>query len=148
MSLWVVAALVHGADRFSYSLDGSEVTDSTTGLVWRRCPEGMAWRGGTCADSATTFTHEGALQRAQAQTGWRLPNVKELSSIVDDSKINPAIYMDAFPSTPFTLSNSDSWFWTSTPRLDDPRQVWGVSFSYGKADSYARNTSGYVRLVR
>lgn len=145
MSLWGAVALVQGADRFSYSLDGSEVTDSTTGLVWRRCPEGMAWRGGTCANAATTFTHEGALQYAQRQTGWRLPNVKELSSIVDDSKISPAIDMGAFPSTP---SNSDSWFWTSTPRPDVPSKVWGVSFSYGNVHYYDRSKSGYVRLVR
>jgi hypothetical protein len=33
--------------RYSYSTDGSVVTDSKTGLIWRRCSEGQSWSAGT-----------------------------------------------------------------------------------------------------
>lgn len=103
IGFWTAVALAHSADRFSYSSSGSEVTDNATGLTWRRCAEGMTWSGSTCTGSAATYTHEGALQQAQSQSSgqnWRLPNVKELSSIVDDRRISPAIDPVAFPNTP------------------------------------------------
>jgi len=110
LALWVMAATSAQAQppRYTASADGQEVTDSQTGLIWRRCAEGMNWDGSTCAGAATPFTHEAALQRATAQAAssgkaWRLPNVKELSSIVDKSRSYPAIDPTAFPATPSSL---------------------------------------------
>lgn len=138
--------------RYSYSTDASEVTDSQTGLVWRRCTEGMAWSGGTCTGTATAYTHEAALARAKTQTGWRLPNVKELASIVDRSRMNPAIDPAVFPAT------STGWYWSSSPYAADSGYAWAVGFDYGVVTSYNRNgivnnggTIDYyiaVRLVR
>jgi hypothetical protein len=73
-------------DRFIPSPDGTEVTDSTTGLVWRRCVEGMLWSSDaqTCVGNATRFRWRELLKHAKANRpgGWRVPNVKELTSIV------------------------------------------------------------------
>lgn len=131
--------------RFSYSADGTEVTDSTTGLIWQRCSAGQSWSSGTvtCNGTAATYTHEAALSFAKTQTGWRLPNVKELSSITDKTRINPAIDVTAFPATPA------SWFWTSTPYAEAGSSAWHVGFSDGGVYShYGRNHTLYVRLVR
>lgn len=148
----VTNAPVQAQSRFSYSTDASEVTDSQTGLVWRRCSEGMTWSGGTCTGVATTFSHEAALAHAKTQTGWRLPNVKELESIVDMSRMKPAIDPTAFPAT------SSGWYWSSSPMVGDSRNAWVVGFDYGKVFGGARNgvinvggfTNYYVvaRLVR
>ena len=147
MGLWAAIGLAYGAERFRYSNDGSEVTDNTTGLVWRRCAEGMTWSGGTCTGSASTYNHEGALQRAQTQTIWRLPNVKELSSVVDRSRIYPAIDPTAFPNTP-----SGTPFWTSSPIVGYSGNAWYVAFDYGGVGnlnlSYDRSYNFHVRLVR
>ena len=97
-----------GQARFAYSQDGSEVTDNQTGLIWRRCSEGQSFSGGTCVGVAANFTHEAALAHARSQTGWRLPNVKELASIVDRTRQNPAIDIAAFPATPCCA-------WSSSP---------------------------------
>jgi len=135
------------ADRFVPSRDGQEVTDTKTGLIWRRCAEGMTFKGNTCVGSSKTYTHEAALKRATQEatrTGvsWRLPNVKELASIVDRSRVSPAIDPAAFPATP------SGWFWSSSPYVGDTYYAWSVYFSYGFVYSDYRVSSGAVRLVR
>ncbi|TXT33139.1 MAG: hypothetical protein FD135_5547 [Comamonadaceae bacterium] len=133
--------------RYSYSVDGTEVTDSKTGLVWQRCSAGQSWSAAktTCTGTAATYTHEAALSFAKTQTGWRLPNVKELSSITVKTRSNPAIDVMAFPATP------SSWFWTSTPSAFNASFAWGVNFKAGYVhyNSSDRNSPNFqVRLVR
>ena len=147
-SLLLLAAGCAWADApFTVSADGTEVTDGRTGLVWRRCAEGMAAAGGTCTGTASTFTHELALARARDQAtstsvAWRLPNVKELASIVDRSKGKPAIDGVAFPVTPV------NGFWSSSPFVGYAVNAWVVGFGNGVVGSGYRGNSGYVRLVR
>lgn len=137
------------AQPFVVSADGLEVTDSATGLIWRRCAEGMTWNGSNCTGTASTFTHELALTRARTEataTGvaWRLPSVRELSSIADKSLINPAIDSATFPATPASM------FWSATPNVGVPAYAWGVDFVNGSVfDGYGVRTNAYyVRLVR
>lgn len=145
LGLMPVAA---SAQPFAISIDGTEVTDQKTGLVWRRCSEGMSWNGSTCAGTASAFTHEAALQYAATQassTGvaWRLPNVKELASIVDRSRNNPAIDPTAFPAAPV------SSFWSASPAAGISVYAWYVNFYSGNVYGYWRIYGGYsVRLVR
>lgn len=137
------------------TVSGTEVTDSKTGLIWRRCPEGMSLSGSTCTGTPTPFTHEAALQFAATQTGWRLPNIKELSSIVDKNVriadknlIYPAIDSTAFPATPAIL------FWSSSPFVSSPDRAWVIDFSsgvVGGVGGLGRNDPNFphaVRLVR
>lgn len=135
---------------FLSASDGSEVTDTKSGLIWRRCAEGMTWSGVTCTGTASTYTYDAALQQATNQTGsvgWRLPNIKELSSIVDRSLTTPAIDRTAFPATPSSL------FWSSTPDVSTPSKAEVTDFNTGSSGGTisSRNDPGYpnyVRLVR
>lgn len=139
LSNWAAAA------PFNLSADGQEVTDTKTGLIWRRCPENMAASGGACIGTAATFTHVQALQRASAQAaaGWRLPNVKELFSLIDTSRISPKIDVAAFPNTP------PNNFWSSTPYVAGfADHAWLVNFSYGAVNMDDRAFKYPVRLVR
>jgi PKD repeat protein len=117
------------APRFQVS--GATVYDSNTGLTWRRCADGTDYDTvlNSCVGNPATFTHEAALVRAaRVGQGWRVPNIKELSSLVDRSKLVPntpsifAIDAVAFPGF------AGSSFWSSTPNLD---QSWYVDFSSG-----------------
>jgi hypothetical protein len=128
--------------RYSYSADGSEVSDALTGLTWRRCAEGLSWSGSACTGGNATYTHEQALAWAQSQTGWRLPSVKELNSVVDLTHTVPAVDSAVFPNTP-TVS-----FWTSTPYVSSSGFAWGVNFGNGFVQPYYRNDRYRVRLVR
>lgn len=139
--------------QYSYSADGAEVADSTTGLIWQRCSEGMLWSGSTCTGTATSYTqHQAALTIAKTQATasgkpWRLPNVKELTSITKlGVSTAPSIDAVAFPVT------SPGWFWTSSPTVGSPQSnAWAVYFYNGAVYSLSRDLSYnsiYVRLVR
>ncbi|MFZ2990944.1 DUF1566 domain-containing protein [Ideonella sp.] len=132
------------AERYEVLAGGAEVRDTRTGLVWARCSVGQAWSGSTCTGSATGFTHEAALAFASTQSGWRLPNRRELSSLADKGCLNPAIDGAAFPSTPSSI------YWSSSPYVGNASSAWYVSFSYGGDvnDSGRLNSSFAVRLVR
>ncbi|MFI3196356.1 MAG: DUF1566 domain-containing protein [Methylococcaceae bacterium] len=134
------------ADRYTVSANGEEVKDNETQLIWRRCPAGMGGSG--CTGSASTFTHQAALQHAAGQaasTGvaWRLPNVKELASLADLGRRNPAIDTAFFPNTPSNV------FWSSSPNVGYTYNAWYVNFYYGYVNDYGvRNSAFPVRLVR
>lgn len=129
--------------RYAYSADGTEVTDAQTGLIWRRCTVGQTWANATCTGGLTVFSHEEALAHAMTQTGWRLPNVKELASLVDITSVRPAVNSLAFPGTPTAA------YWSSTPDVQAPANAWAVDFTLGAVNPLGRNTFGVlVRLVR
>jgi len=138
-----------GQSLFSFSLnsDGNTVTEQTTGLMWAKCPLGQS--GTNCENGITSYLTWGeALTAAQnstvaGYTDWRLPNAKELQTLADYTKYGPAINTTYFPNTP------SSWFWTSSPYVDDSYNYsWIVSFNGGNVLSNNRYSSGAVRLVR
>lgn len=133
------------AQRFSFNAAGDEVTDQQTGLIWARCSVGQTWNGSACTGSASGHTHEQALQLAQAANGWRLPNVKELSSIADKGCQGTTIDAVAFPNAQhFT-------FWSSSPFLGTGvLSALAVNFAEGSVfgDFIFRNDTIAVRLVR
>ncbi len=131
--------------RFTNNNDGT-ITDSISGLTWKRCSEGLS---GTLCESGTpaTFTWQEALQAGTASTfagkkDWRLPNIKELASIVERQCTMPAINEIVFPATP-TMS-----FWSSTPYDANPGFAWNIYFPYGISDGNSKEYKFFVRLVR
>lgn len=131
---------------FTDNGDGS-VTHATTGLVWKRCSEGQAWDGSTCTGSAVALTWAQALVQANASTDlgatdWRLPNVKELESLVEARCWTPAIDSAVFPQAEATD------YWTSSPFAGDPQASLVVNFDAGHTGSVARTAATAVRLVR
>ena len=131
----------------SYTVHGNgTLTDARTGLMWKQCTEGLTGVG--CqTGSAQTFTWADALVHAEASTfagytDWRLPNVKELSSLVEDCGTSPAINTNRFPNTP-----SIGRFWSGSPHATFGR-AWAVSFYGGGAGGSFRSYEWHVRLVR
>ena len=120
------------------------ITDTATGLMWKKCSEGKT--GNTCATgSNTTKTWTQALSVCEADTtasftDWRLPNIRELSSLVDYERFSPAI-------NPF-FSTESNLYWSSTTYLDDPYFAWFVSFHDGDTNVVDKTYPYYVRCVR
>lgn len=126
--------------------DGT-VTDSQTGLMWKQCSEGQS--GADCgAGSPTGHTWREALQQAAASSfagysDWRLPNIKELSSLVEMRCYRPAININYFPNT----ASAD--YWSSSPFAGYSGNAWSVYFSYGYGGNLSEKLGGSaVRLVR
>ncbi len=112
------------------------VIDKTTGLMWQ--------------DSIDTKTirknRKDAKQYCRrlvfaGYKDWYLPRVKELKSIVDETKSNPAI-RKGFKNV------KSAQYWTSSPNLSDIITAINVDFKSGQAYKNTREGKAYVRCVR
>ena len=108
-----------------------------------------SWRAG-CTTDSTTLTCTWVEAKAYCASlalgglsGWRLPAVTELSTIVDFTVTSGAtIDATAFPNTP-----ADD-FWTSSPSAGYSGYEWVVSFIDGALYSPDVDVNDRVRCVR
>ena len=134
------------ASRFVNNNNGT-VTDSATGLTWKRCIEGQSWDGVTCTGSGLTSIWQLALQTGSAAVfaganDWRLPNIKELASLVENRCADPAINATIFPATPVLA------YWSSSSDAYSPLYAWGVHFETGYTGVWNKDGGHSIRLVR
>ena len=143
------AGVTWPSPRFTDNGDGT-VTDNLTGLIWLKdanCPaetktwqEALDWvknplnSGGTACSGYVAGTF----------TDWRLPNIKELLSLIDYGEFAPALP----PGHPFTNVQS-SRYWSSTTDVTLKHLAMRVNTIIGWVDSQSKildNT--YVWPVR
>lgn len=135
------------AQDFTLHDDGT-VTHNKTGLMWMRCALGQNWNGATCTDTAQGYIWQAALQAAEGSSfagysDWRLPNIKELASIVEQACINPAINATVFPAA----SSFDFWSASTCAICGD--DAWSVGFFTGPDGVSTKDRAElHVRLVR
>jgi len=122
----------YGQNDFADNRDGT-ITDRATGLIWAK------------ADSGRGMTWEEALRFAESlklggREDWRLPNAKELQSLVDYSRSpeatsSPAIDPIFETSTITNEAGEKDWpfFWASTTHLDGPNALNAVYLAFGRA---------------
>jgi hypothetical protein len=133
------------------------VTDTKTGLMWKRCSEGL--EGVNCEKGRVKRYTDEALQRFNnvqyaGYTDWRLPTVDELKTLVYCSKGKdkegdcnngseaPTINQQAFP-------NTREWaYWYRSPDANNSGFVWIVHFVSGYSNFNLGHNSYAVRLVR
>jgi hypothetical protein len=130
---------------FTVNASAGTVTHHLTGLTWKQCREGYSGPG--CAtQSFLVYGWQYALGLAAADTtdggGWRLPNAKELQSIVETCGYNPAINQTVFPG----LGNGQTWSATTNP--DNPGSARYVDFFDGYFTTRGKTEGQGVRLVR
>ena len=140
--LFGVVSSTTAQTRFVVTSDGNEVLDRQTGLTWLRCMVGAAMTQLGCTQTGQIYTHAEALTVAKQTGVWRLPNLKELTSIVDEARIHPSIDQTAFPDP------SQVYCWSSTPGRVGGINAWAVDFSDGAFFEYPRTNFACVRLVR
>lgn len=105
-------------------LENDLAQDLLTGLVWPRTASlgdfPMSW---TEALSAVALMNE---EHAFGHADWRLPNRRELSSLVSYNHHRPALPAQH----PFTVSQT--WYWTSTTASRAPGYAWYVHLEGGR----------------
>ncbi|MBT3200595.1 MAG: DUF1566 domain-containing protein [Phycisphaerales bacterium] len=130
----------YGENKLKDNGDGT-ITDAATGLIWQK------------ADSVKTLNWKQALSYAEGlklagHDDWRLPNVKELQTIIDyrwapdatdRSKRRAAI------SPVFKLTATESWFWSGTTHIENAYGYYvcfGQGFSAWKIRGKQMNAHG------
>jgi Protein of unknown function (DUF1566) len=111
------------------------ILDSKTGLIWSlQETEPMNWKDAQ--------THCASLSLL-GFSDWRLPACDELLTLVDRSRVSPAIDVEFFPKC------KSDWYWTSTPTACSPGvYAWVVDFGNGFSGWDDRDDDGCVRAVR
>lgn len=112
-------------------------TDSATGLVWQDDSEAKTnkkeWK------SAKAYCENLTLG---GYNDWRLPNVFELSTLLDNTKSKEPYVVDG-------IKYIDSfYYWSSTIYTELISHAWDVDFYYGHDNAYNKTNNYYVRCVR
>ena len=119
---------------FTDNEDGT-ITDNYTGLVWQKI------------QSKNTYTWEEALNYAGSfslagKTDWRIPNIKELFSLNEETLAKPSFNNTYFPNV------SSGNFWSSTSLVQNSIKAWDINVDYGIVSYNDKATKQNVLLVR
>jgi hypothetical protein len=117
-----------------YQAAADTVLDKQTKLTWQRIvdPTRRNW------DAAKAY----CAQLPLAGGGWRLPSMRELQSLVDESRFEPSIDPIAFPDTPPVE------FWTGNVVSGAPASAWRVTFANGYTYDATATLEFLARCVR
>ena len=115
-----------------YAVSADTVPDHDTCLTWQRAVAASSYTWASAATYCNNLVLAGP-------NNWRLPTIQELQTIVDESRVNPAIDTTAFPSTPA------QYFWSSSPYAGDSSDAWVVDFHLGYV---YHDDVGYTYRVR
>ena len=111
------------------------ITDTNTGLMWQKEAPGstMNWEGPiTYCENLSLAGHN----------DWRLPTIKELTSIVNLAKYNLTI------DTQYFLNTVLSCYWSSTTYAGSTSPAWVINFWRGYDHDCNKSYDYSVRAVR
>jgi hypothetical protein len=134
--LTVVTCAVSAEAGYVDHHDGT-VSDARTGLMWQQADD-QNDVGRRNWEEALAYCE--ALDLAKHHD-WRLPNYRELASLVDYSRYEPSI-------NPIFSCRSD-WYWSSSTYVYYPDCACFVNFVDGHVVAYTKtDNSNYIRCVR
>ena len=132
----------YGVNNFVNNGDGT-ISDKATLLMWARNDSGfgMDW------SNALAWAQAMNASNYLGHNDWRLPNTKELQTIVDYTRspdtTGSAAINAMFNCTGITNeagTNDFPWYWTGTTLMASPSNPEGVYICFGRAMGYVNNT--------
>lgn len=112
-----------------------EITDLHTGLIWELYDDGSTYTQAQAVQKCAGFTS------SQASTGWRLPSVIELMTLINNGVDLPSI-------SPLFLGAESTNYWTATPTAGANMLAWTVKFDFGEVIPLLMDTPNPVKCVR
>ena len=108
-----------------FTLEGERVRDELTGLVWPRSANVLGYPASwqDALDAVAGLNRSAYLGSAD----WRMPNRRELRSLVCHGEKKPALP----PGHPFREVFL-GWYWTSTSKAGLPAYAWNVHLEGGR----------------
>ena len=143
--LYVRGNTAYGTNQFVDNGD-STITDGATGLMWMKNDNGAGILWENALSYAEGFEYAG-------YTDWRLPNAKELHSIVDYTRCpdstNSAAIDPIFNCTTITNEAGQTdypYYWSGTTfsSLSPTNGSWAVYISFGRAMGYMPVYGGWI----
>lgn len=119
--------------------DGT-VTDGATGLMWAKDGDAAGCNFGNQTDWSSAVRWAQSVIFA-GYRDWRLPNRRELDSLVDAGRNTPSV-------NPIFTNTKSNYYWSSTTCNDGISSAWDVYFVGGTLFSDAKTALHYVRAVR
>lgn len=101
----------------------------------------------TATHVAADVPHDDCVAACTAATvagfsDWTLPDIDQLSLVIDRTRRDPAINVDYFRDI------ASDWYWSTTPVAGSAASAWYVGFNYGLVYYYHRGLSGFALAVR
>jgi hypothetical protein len=149
---WYVRCVSEINSYFSNFFDNGNgtISDATSGLIWQKCSSGQGGTTGSCnTGGALTSNLSSAISYCEGltlggRTDWRLPNINELRSLVDYSKVtSPLINTNFFPNT-----QGSDYYWSSTRHGQISETSWALNFGTGKVKYAYLNVSANIFYTR
>lgn len=144
-------------ERFTKHGNGT-VTDRATALMWQRCSMGQDWQGDACINETGAYSWQQTLQQVERNNlsspygynDWRLPNIKELASIIEKACADPAINTAVFSGViKGDVDAETSAYWSSTYYVSiGGAEAWYIDFADGDSRYRTKPYKLAVRLVR
>ena len=141
--------------RFIDNQDGT-LTDKLTNLIWLQdadcIGDPLDWQA--ALDMAQSLENgECGLSDGSGQGDWRLPNIRELDSLVHEGFHNPTLSNRngdgaATTNDPFANFNASYTHWSSTTRVDNPAYAFAVDFEWGNVKSNLKTSKRTALFVR
>ncbi len=139
--------------RFLDNKNGT-VKDNLTGLTWLKnagCFTQQQWSAALITAS-TLKQGDCALTDGSAEGDWRLPNIRELRSLINAQYVNPALsntlgIAHYSNGDPFSGVRADL-YWSATTSAHNTDRSWYIDFTTGHASQYPKEHSYSVWPVK
>jgi len=141
-SKYELSPSITGNFQHEYELRSSNainvVIDYATDLMWQQSGtiDPMTWR------NAHEYIYKLNSERYAGYSGWRLPTIEELASLLEPAKQNANLYIAP------VFGTTQLWCWSADKAVSSNNAAWYVSFSSGGIQQHDPDNLAFILAVR